>query len=89
MFSSVPEKHGVKMLGLGNNSRDGFTLRFLLRKTSKGKVSAKYKYLAMWIQFNDQKSQSPSVSPGASIEAAGRANSDVNECWNISLSLRF
>lgn len=78
MVSSVPEKLGVRVLELGNNGRDGLTLDFLFRKTSKGKVSAKYKYLATQTEFSDQKSQSLSVNQAASIEAARRAISAFN-----------
>lgn len=74
MFACVPVKLGVKMLELGDNSGDVLTLSLLLRKTSIAKVSAKYKYLAMQSQFNDQKRQPPSVKEAANIEAARKAN---------------
>lgn len=67
MLSGIPavptRNKGSKCWSLGDNTGITLSLSFLLRKTSKGKVSAKDKFLAMWTQFNDQKRWSLPLKP--------------------------
>lgn len=61
---AVPTRNqGSKCWSLGDNTGITLSLSFLLRKTSKGKVSAKYKFLAMETQSSDQKRWSLPVKP--------------------------
>lgn len=59
MLSGIPvvptRNKGSKCWSLGDNTGITLSLSFLLRKTSKGKISAKHKFLAMELQSDDQK----------------------------------
>lgn len=65
------------MLELGDNAGITLGLSSLLRKTSKGKVSAKYKFLAMETQFSDQKRWSVPLKP-ASHPKGSKERSDLS-----------
>lgn len=61
---AVPTRNqGSKCWSLGDTTGITLSLSFLLRKTSKGKVSAKHKFLAMETQSSDQKRWSLPVKP--------------------------
>lgn len=57
------EIRGQKCWSSGDNTGITLSLSFLLRKTSKGNVSAKYKFLAMETQFSEQKRWSLPLKP--------------------------